>query len=420
MASATHMRAPMQQRLWTPAFTTGVAIIALGGLVTVTRFVFGLGAVTNLSDGYPWGLWIAFDVVVGIALAAGGFVTAAILYVFNRGHYSPLVRPAVLTALLGYAMAAFGVFIDLGRWWQIYNPILPGNWQGNSALFEVSICVMSYLTVLAIEFMPTLTEKWKEGSNGLLKTISTRLDWLLNKVMILFILLGIVISTLHQSSLGSIMLLMPHRLDPLWFTPWLPLFFLMSAIGVGMHVAIFESILSSRSFGRKIEMPVLYRLARSSMVVLGLYVAARLADLTVYGELGLIFTGWRGVLLVLELAMFAGIPLIMLRSPRAKTDPKYLFSVSTMVMAGLLLNRFNVYLFGVKPHAGWSYFPTLWEVMVSAMAVSIIFVGYKVLANYFPVLHKEKVSLPTKPVAPLRKLEPEVAPEEEHSLSWSD
>ena len=389
MTDETYAHAPLKQRLWTPAFTTGVAIIVLGGIVALTRLVFGLGAVTNLSDGYPWGLWIVFDVVVGIALAAGGFVTAAIIYVFNRGQYSPLVRPAVLTALLGYAMAAFGVFIDVGRWWQLYNPILPENWQGNSALFEVSICVMAYLTVLTIEFIPVLTEKWKKGPDGFLKRISSKIHPILNKAMILFILLGIVISTLHQSSLGSVMLLMPHRLHALWFTPWLPLFFLISAVGVGMHVVIFESIIAARSFGRKIEMPTLYGLARASVIVLALYVLARIADLVAYGEVGLIFTSWHGSLLVLELALYGVIPIIMIMSNRARKEPKYLFSISVMVMVGLLLNRFNVYLFAVKPHEGWSYFPTLWEVMVSAMAVSIIFVAYKVLVNYLPVMHWE-------------------------------
>ena len=174
MDNEKHVSVPMRRKLWTPVFSTGVGIIVVGAIVTIVRLVFGLGAITNLSDGFPWGIWIAFDVVVGIALAAGGFVTAAVVYVLNKGKYSPLVRPAVLTALLGYAMAAFGVFVDVGRWWQLYNPFLPENWQGSSALFEVCICVMTYLLVLTVEFTPILTDKWRKRPDGILKRISAK------------------------------------------------------------------------------------------------------------------------------------------------------------------------------------------------------------------------------------------------------
>ena len=226
--------APMNKTLWTKGFTSGVIIIITGAIVTLNRFINGLGAVTNLSDGSPWGLWIAFDVVIGIALAAGGFTTAALVYVFNKGKYSPLVRPAVLTAMLGYGLAGFSIVLDVGRWWQIYNPILPENWQGNSAMFEVAICVMTYLAILIIEFIPALTEQWRKKESGFLKKISDVIEPLLNKIIMLFILLGIVVSTLHQSSLGSLMLLGKYKLHPLWFSPWLPLMFLISAIAVGV------------------------------------------------------------------------------------------------------------------------------------------------------------------------------------------
>lgn len=387
-------RAPMHRPLWTPAFTTGVAIIALGLILTAIRFIFGLGAVTNLSDGFPWGLWIAFDVVVGIALAAGGFVTAAILYIFNHGRYSPLVRPAIVTALLGYSMAAFGVMLDVGRWWQIYNPLLPTNWQGSSALFEVCICVMSYLTVLAIEFLPTITDKWLTGPDNKWKKLALRIRPILNKVLIVFIILGIVISMLHQSSLGSIMLLMEHRLHALWYTPMLPLMFLLSAIGVGMHVVIAESILSARTFQRRVEMPILAGLAKRSIMVLGLYVIVKFWDLVAYGDMHLLTDGWYGVLFILEVALFGIIPVFLLSFKAIRRDSKSLFTVSAMVIVGLVLNRFNVYLFAVEAYDGWAYFPTLWEIMISAMMVAMIFVGYKVLANYLPVLHKEEYTGP--------------------------
>ena len=352
-------RAPMRQPLWTPAFTTGVIIIAVGLVLTAIRFIFGLGAVTNLS-------------------------------VFNHGRYSPLVRPAIVTALLGYSMAAFGVMLDVGRWWQIYNPILPGNWQGASALFEVCICVMSYLTVLAIEFLPTITDKWISEGNEKWKRRALKIRPWLNKALIFFILAGIVISMLHQSSLGSIMLLMEHRLHPLWYTPMLPLMFLLSAIGVGMHVVIAESMLSARTFKRRIELPILSGLAKRSIMVLGLYILVKFWDLVAYGDMHYLTDGVYGLLFIGEILLFGIVPVFMLSFKTFRRNPKSLFAISVMVILGLVLNRFNVYLFAVDAYDGWSYFPTMWEIGVSAMMVAIIFVGYKVLANYLPVLHKEE------------------------------
>ncbi len=380
--------APMNKKLWTKGFSLGVLLIAIGGTFLLMRFIYGLGAVTNLTDGMPWGLWIAFDVVTGIALAAGGFTTAAVVYVFNKGQYSPLVRPAILTALFGYALAGFGVVFDVGRWWQIYNPLLPGNWQGNSALFEVSICVMAYLLVLVMEFLPTVTEEWAKKEKGFLKSISGIIGPIVNKLTMLFVLLGIVISTLHQSSLGSIMLLGKHSVQPLWWSPWLPLMFLLSALAVGFPMVVFESTLSAKAFGRKKETKILSKLIKITPWILGLYLILRVWDIVFYGKLQYLATKW-GALLILELLLFAIIPILMFTNEKKRTDPKCLFRASTMVIIGLVLNRFNTYLIAYSPRPGWQYFPSIGEIMVSVSMVSILFVGYKIIANYFPVLEKQ-------------------------------
>lgn len=389
-------REPQRAKLWTPLFTLGVAIIALGAIVTLVRFIFGLGSVTNLSDGFPWGLWITFDVVIGIALASGGYTTAALVYVFNDAKFSPLIRPAITTALLGYSMAALGVVVDVGRWWQIYNPMLPGNWHGGSALFEVSICVMSYLTVLVIEYLPTITDRWIQGGKPVAARRAMNIRRWLDKVMILFILTGIVISTLHQSSLGSIMLLAPHRLHALWFSPWLPAFFLLSSIAVGWHVVIVESVISAKSFGRRIEMPLLAGLAKRTIIFLGLYVMVKFYDLIFYDEFHLLFQSWYGLLWFAEVALFGIIPGWMLATPWIRRDPRLLYWTSWMVIIGLMLSRANVFLFAFSATPGWSYFPSLGEILVSAMMVSIIMVGYKLFANYFPVLMRESRLQPAK------------------------
>ncbi len=380
---------PMNKNLWTGGFKLGVFFIAIGALVAIYRFIFGIGAVSNMSDGSPWGLWIAFDVVIGIALAAGGFTTAALVYIFNKGKYSPLVRPAVLTALLGYGLAGFSIILDIGRWWQVYNPLLPGNWQGNSAMFEVAICVMLYLSILVIEFIPVMTERWKKNEKGFLKKISTFVEPLLNKVIMLFILLGVVISTLHQSSLGSLMLLAKYKLHPLWFTPWLPLMFLISAIAVGFPVVVVESTLSARAFGKKPESHLFKGILKFTPWVLGFYLILRLWDIVYYGKLSMLASKM-GLLYILELSLFAIIPIILLSLKSYKENPKKLLNISILIIAGLMLNRFNTFLIAFKTRPGWgAYFPSIGELLISAMLVSILFVGYKVLANYFPVIAKE-------------------------------
>ena len=299
---------PMNQNLWTKGFTTGVVVIGIGLLFTIYRFIFGLGAVTNLSDGVPWGIWIAFDVVTGIALAAGGFTAAALVYIFNRGQYSPLVRPALLTALLGYSIAGLSIVLDVGRWWQIYNPILPKSWQGNSPLFEVSLCVMTYLTVLIIEFLPIMAERYKDSDNNSIKKLIVKLGTVLNKVMIFFIILGVVISTLHQSSLGSVMIIAVARIHPLWHSAWLPLLFLISAIAVGFPVLTVESHYSSKAFNRKFDTGMLSRLMKITPWLLGLYLVVRLGDIIVTGKIGLIFSSVWGLVFLVEIGLLAVAP----------------------------------------------------------------------------------------------------------------
>ncbi len=249
-------------------FTPGVivlCIIALNGLVFLAaRFLFGIGAVTNLNNQYPWGIWIGVDVAAGVALAAGGFTTAALGHIMHREHFHAIVRPALLTAMLGYTFVAIGVFVDIGRWYNIWHPLVM--WNGNSALFEVGICVMMYVTVLYIEFLPVVTERFlgKVNLKGTLLILNKPLEKLLKildkgltKTIFIFIILGVVLSTLHQSSLGTLMVIAGPKMHPLWQTPILPLLFLLSAISVGFPMVIFESMIASKSFGLKPEMEVL-------------------------------------------------------------------------------------------------------------------------------------------------------------------
>ena len=250
-----------------------VVILAAGFYSTLLRFTKGLGAATHLTDRFPWGLWIGFDVICGVGLAAGGFTLAAIVYVFHLRRFHPILRPAILTAFLGYALVAVALLYDLGKPYNVWHPLVM--WNPHSVMFEVAWCVMLYLTVLALEFSPAVFERFQvQKPLKLLKAITIPL-----------VIVGVLLSTLHQSSLGSLFLIVPSKLHPYWYSPLLPLFFFISAVGAGMAMVIFESNLSARAFGREIEMPLLASLGKAMAVVLGVYGILRFQDLWGRGAL---------------------------------------------------------------------------------------------------------------------------------------
>src|SRR5208337_1139178 len=250
-----------------------VLILAAGFYSTILRFAKGLGAATNLSDQFPWGIWIGFDVLCGVGLAAGGFTLAATVYVFHIERFHAVLRPSILTAFLGYGLVALALLFDLGKPYNIWHPLVM--WNPHSVMFEVAWCVMLYLTVLALEFSPAVFERF-----GMQKPLK-----LLKAITIPLVIVGVLLSTLHQSSLGSLFLIVPSKLHPYWYSPLLPLLFFVSAIGVGLAMVIFESNLTARAFGREIEMPLLAALGKAMAVVLGVYGIIRLQDLWGRGAL---------------------------------------------------------------------------------------------------------------------------------------
>ncbi len=247
---------------------TTAALILLAGVYSAgVRLFGGLGASTNLSDEFPWGLWIGFDILCGVGLAAGGFTLAAIVYIFNVKRFEPIIRPTILTAFLGYVLVIVGLMFDLGRPNQIWHAIIM--WNPHSVMFEVAWCVMLYTTVLSLEFLPVVLEKFR----------LTNAIKLLKKISIPLIILGVLLSTLHQSSLGSLYLIVPEKLYGLWYTPYLPVFFYVSAIAAGCGMIIFESFLSSRAFHRGLEMGLLSEIGRVAVVMLAVYLTMKVVDL---------------------------------------------------------------------------------------------------------------------------------------------
>src|SRR4029078_11394538 len=243
---------PVGGRILTRPFSVLAALFGLAAVLILARLGLGLGRITAMSDGYPWGLWIAFDVVTGTALACGGYAVALLVYVMNKGNYHPLVRPAVLTSALGYTLAGFGVTLDIGRWWNVWRvPLFFWHWNLNSVLLEVALCITSYMLVLWIELSPAFLEKAEEIGTPPVRRFAARTRPVIEKALLGITALGILLPTMHQSSLGALMLIAGPRLHPLWNTGWLPLLFLLSCRAMGFAAVVFESFLSSWLFKRE-------------------------------------------------------------------------------------------------------------------------------------------------------------------------
>ena len=375
------------------------AVAVLGLSVLLYRFVFGLGAATNLTDRYPWGIWIAIDVACGVALAAGGFTTAFLAHVVHRGEFHSIVRPALLTAMIGYTFVALGVATDIGRTWAMWHVMLPSMWQGNSVLFEVAICVMTYLTVLYIEFLPVVCERFigrvnlpgpLAGFNELADRVLRFLDAGLSRLMTVFIILGVLLSCMHQSSLGTLMVITSVKLHPLWQTPMLPMLFLLSAFSVGFPMVIFESLLASRSFRLPPERKILSRLARYIPVLLGLYFAAKMIDMANRGTFSYLFDGsHESFAFIAEVGLGVVVPFFIFLSPRLRGSTKWLMIGAICVIFGVVMNRLNVFLIGYTPaYEGEPYVPAWTEIAVTAGFIALTVLIYRFVVLNFPVIEQ--------------------------------
>lgn len=378
--------------------------MAVGFFFFAARFIFGIGRVANLNNQFPWGIWIGIDVASGVALAAGGFTTGALAYVFNRAQYHAVIRPALLTAMLGYTFVVLGLMVDIGRYWNITSPMF--NWNGNSVLFEVAICVMIYLNVLYIEFIPIVIERFKgrvrlpgslAGLNQVLERLLTLADALLGKVMFVFIIAGIVLSCLHQSSLGSLMLIAPYKVHPLWYTPILPLLFLLSAIAAGYPMVCFESLLVSRSLKRQPEMDVLTPLAKFMPFLMGIYLVFKIGDMLVRGTyVYLLDNTYQTNAFLIEVLFGVILPFVLVLFKKVRASAGWLFLASTVFALGILLNRINVFLVSyAPPYKITAYFPALGEIFITIGLIATLMFLYRVFIFIFPVLgvHPQKGTL---------------------------
>ena len=365
---------PLGGQLFTRPFRVLLLLGAIGLALTVWRFVVGLGAATGLSDGYPLGLWIALDVVTGTALACGGYAIALVVYVFNKGKYHPLVRPAILTSALGYTLAGISVAIDLGRPWNMWKiPIYVWDWNLNSPLLEVALCIMAYVFVLWIELTPAILEKW-----------GIKLP-LLDKALLLIVGLGLVLPTMHQSSLGTLMMLAGPKLHPLWNTPLLPLLFLVTCLAMGYAIVVFESVFSSVAFKRQPDIDMLAVLQRIAVFIGLIFVAVRFADLAARGRLGLTTRfDLYSIVFWIETVLWLLPALMMFASPEPTLGR--LFRRAMIIALAGALYRFDTYLVAFNPGPGWHYFPSVPEMFISIGLISLELAAYVALVKTFPIV----------------------------------
>ena len=349
-------------------------LAAAGTVATVLRFTRGLGATTNLSDQFPWGLWIGFDVLTGVGLAAGGFTITAVVYIFNLKRFTPIIRPTVLTAFLGYLFVIFGLMFDLGQPHRIWHALVM--WNPRSVMFEVAWCVMLYTTVLSLEFSPIVFERLNlERPRRIVRAISVPL-----------VIVGVILSTLHQSSLGSLYLIVPEKLHPLWYSPLLPVFFFTSAIAAGLAMVIVESYLCQRAFKHHLAMDLLEPLGRAMVVVLSVYGILRLQDLARRGALaGLRRPDYEGTMFLLEIGLGVLLPILLLAIPRIRGTQPGLVTGAFLVVLGFVMNRLNVSVTGMERASGVSYFPSWMEFAISLALVAGGFAIFGLAVRYLPI-----------------------------------
>ena len=389
--------APLGGRITTRTFWTCVAIIGVAFVLLGVRFARGLGATTALNDGYPWGIWIAWDVVVGTALSTGGYAMALLVYVANRGRYHPLVRSALLMGALGYTLAGYSVLVDLGRWWNMWKlPLYAWHWNGRSVLLEVALCIMLYTLVLWVEVAPAVLERLRARDvPSRVRAFAERATPPLEKALPFVIALGVLLPTMHQSSLGGLMMLAGPRLHPLWQTPFLPLLFLLSAIAMGYAAVVIESALSSRGFGLPSELPLLLGLRPAALIPLVGYAAVRVFDVARRGQLEAAFAldGY-SLLFLTEMALVLVPAAWIAWGPR---DLRALFRAALLVILGGSLYRIATFLIAFEPGHGWRYFPSLGELGVTFGLIAGEIASYLVLVKLFPILAARVPDAPNAP-----------------------
>lgn len=378
----THEHAPLGGPFLTAPVAVLLMIVFAAALVLVDRFAFGLGSPTHLSNGYPWGIWIAIDLIIGTALGCGGFVTALLVYILNKGEYHPLARAGLATSLFGYSLGGLAVMIDIGRYWQGYNILLPWLFNTSSVLLETALCIFAYVIVLCIELLPAVFERF-----GMKQA-----QFKVHRVLFIFTGLGVLLPMMHQSSMGTVVEALGYQLSPLWQSQMLTVFFLLTALTMGFAVVAFESVTSSASLRRPFEMTLLGRLSGVMVWVMLFFVVVRYLDVARVGAWPLAFAGdvkaisfWAEFLL--------GVAGVLVLLPRAnRFNPRWVFVGSSFMLLSGALYRLNCYLIGYEPLGNWQYFPSVGEILVTLGIFSLHILMYLAFVRFLPILQAVRPS----------------------------
>ncbi len=384
MKKLIHLFMGDPKKMFTPFNIVSGIILAMGFTIIGMRLIYGIGAVTNLDQDTPWGLWIGFDVLCGVALAAGGYSIAATTHLFGLHKYEPLVRPAILTGFLGYVLVVLGLVLDLGQPWRMpFVMLFP---RGvTSVLFEVGMCVTAYTTVQLLEFIPAFWE-WL----GLEKV---RQFW--SRMTIWLAAIGVVLSTLHQSSLGSLFLMAPTKLHPLWYSNYLPVYFFVSSIIAGLSMVIVESSVSHRLFSYRLSPgshfdldELTLGLGKAAAAVLYVYFFIKLIGLAEGGHWNLLNTTY-GYIFITEMIGCIFIPCMLYVYGVRTQNAGFVRFVGLWTVLGIMFNRFNVSMVALNWQLTPHYYPSWMEIMLSASLVVLGIWVFRWIVNRLPIMSDE-------------------------------
>lgn len=358
-----------------------VLIVIIGLYSLYIRFTKGLGASTNLSDFVPWGLWIGID-FIGVGLAAAGFTIAATAHIFHNHKYESIARPAILSAYIGYMMVVALLIIDLGKPEHFYHPLFM--WNIHSVMFEITWCVICYSTILTIEFAPVVLEKYK----------FTKLLKIVKKITPAAVIMGVLFSTLHQSSFGSLYLIAPAKVYPLWYSSFLPVHFFISCIAAGLSMIILSAYLSARAFNQGLNIRILSGLGKGVLAVLVIELIFKFSELFSTGNASLLFTSSSETIFFwLEIFLGFIVPIWILTNPKYKVNRTGLYFASIFTISGFILNRMNVCVTSLVRSSGESYVPSFEEVGITLFLILVSIIAFKLVVENFQVFPKEE-SLP--------------------------
>jgi Ni/Fe-hydrogenase subunit HybB-like protein len=369
-------------RVLTPFNVITGSLMAAGAVLLVIRFTRGLGAITNLDQQFPWGLWIGFDVVTGVAFAGGAYVLTFMVYILGQDKYRPIVRATVLNGFLAYVFYAGALLLDLGRPWKVVNPIIGNSFGVSSVLFLVAWHFLLYMMAEFVEFSPTVAEwlGWR------------RVQRVLGGLTLGAVIFGITLSTLHQSGLGALYLMARDKIHPLWYSEFIPFLFLVSSIFAGLSLVIFEGSISHRVFHHRVGArlgrshdDILVGLARICAGTMFVYLFLELLVLAHGRHWSLLGTGW-GLWYLLEVVGFLAIPACLFLFAYRSRNLSLVRVAGAMTLIGILLNRLNVSVIAFKWYAPQHYVPSWQEVVVSLAVVSAEIWVFRWVVNRMPVL----------------------------------